>query len=175
MKKSILIGLGLAVSVASTAIAQAPNTPRGKGMKGQHGGEHGQMQGRRGQGGPDGLLLKGITLTEGQRTQIAQLRKTQHDQMESRREANKAEFDKLREARQRGDTAAVRAAMAQRRTQMEQARAQHIAAVRNILTAEQRVQFDKNVAELKARDAERAERVGQGKGRGKGGQFRGGR
>lgn len=174
MKKSILIGLGLAVSVASTAIAQAPDSARGKGMKGRHGGEHGQMQGRRGgRGGPDGLLLKGITLTEGQRTQIAQLRKTQRDQMESTREAKKAEFDKVREARQRGDTAAVRAALAQRRTQMEQARAQHIAAVRNILTAEQRVQFDKNVAELEARDAERVERIGQGKAKGKGGQFRG--
>lgn len=92
---------------------------------------------RRGRGGPDGLLLTGITLTEGQRTQIAQINKTQ------------------------------------RRTQMEQARAQHIVAVRNIFTAERRIQFDKNVAELKAREAERGQRVGT---RGeKGRQFRGGR
>src|SRR5690348_12421800 len=159
--KRILIGLGLAVSVASTAIAQSPDTVRGKGPSGGRGGEAGQMEGRRGgRGGPDGLLLKGITLTEGQRTQIAQLNKTQREQMQAGREKNKAEFDKLREARQRGDTAAVRAAMAQRRTLMEQARAQHVAAVRNILTAEQRVQFDKNVAELKTREAERAQRVG---------------
>ena len=185
MKKSILIGLGLAVSVASTAIAQAPDSARGKGMKGRRGGEAGQMEGRRGgRGGPDGLLLKGITLTEGQRAQIAQLRKTQREQVASKREANKAEFDKVREARQRGDTAAVRAAMAQRRTQMEQARAQHVAAVRNILTAEQRVQFDKNVTELQARAAERGQRVGEARGkrgdraarlRGPGRQFRGGR
>ena len=173
MKKSILIGLGLAVSVASTAIAQAPDSSRGRGGKGGRGGEFGQMEGRRGRGGPDGLLLKGITLTEGQRTQIAQLRKTQRDQFEAKRDANKGDFEKVREARQRGDTAAVRAAMAQRRTQMEQERAQHIAAIRNILTAEQRVQFDKNVAELKAREAERGQRVGN---RGeKGRQFRGGR
>ena len=159
--KKILIGLGLAVSLASTAIAQAPDSARGKGVKGKRGGEHGQMEGRRGRGGPDGLLLKGITLTEGQRTQIAQLRKSQRDQFEGKREANKAEMGKLREARQRGDTAAVRAAMAQRRTQMEQERAQHVAAVRNILTAEQRVQFDKNVAELKTREAERGKRFGR--------------
>jgi Spy/CpxP family protein refolding chaperone len=159
MKKSILIGLGVAV-FASTAIAQAPDSARGKG-KGGRGGEHGQMEGRRGRGGPDGLLLKGIALTEGQRTQIAQLRKTQRDQLEGTREANKAEMGKLREARQRGDTAAVRAAMAQRRTQMEQARAQHVAAVRNILTAEQRVQFDRNVVELKAREAERGQQFGE--------------
>ena len=174
MKKSILIGLGVAL-FASTAIAQAPDSAR-KAEKGKRGGEYGQMGCRRGRGGPDGLLLKGISLTEGQRTQIAQLRKTQHDQMDARRDANKVEMGKLREARQRGDTAAVRAAMAQRRTQMEQERAQHIAAVRNILTAEQRVQFDKNVAELKARQTERAQRVGQkGDRPGRGKQFRGGR
>ena len=174
MKKSILIGLGVAL-FASTAIAQAPDSSRGRGKAGR-GGEFGQMEGRRGRGGPDGLLLKGITLTEGQRTQIAQLNKTQRGQMESKREANKAEMGKLREARQRGDTAAVRAAMAQRRTQMEQERAQHIAAIRNVLSAEQRVQFDKNVAELKAREAERAQRVGQkGDRPGRGKQFRGGR
>jgi protein CpxP len=176
MKKSILIGLGLAVSVASTVIAQSPDTTRGRGHKGGRGAEHGQMEGRRGRGGPDGLLLKGITLTEGQRTQIAQLNKTQRGQMEAKRGANKGQMEKVREARQRGDTAAVRAAMAQRRTQMEQERAQHIAAIRNILTAEQRVQFDKNVAELKARETERAQRVGQkGDRPGRGKQFRGGR
>ena len=178
MKKSILIGLGVAAVFASTAIAQAPDATRGRGGKGGHGGEFGQMEGRRGRGGPDGLLLKGITLTEGQRTQIAQLHKTQRDQFEAKREANKAEFEKIRDARQRGDTAAVRAAMAQRRTQMEQTRAQHVAAVRNILTADQRVQFDKNVVELKAREAERAQRVGERgvKRHGRGGkQLRGGR
>lgn len=173
MKKSILIGLGVAV-FASTAIAQAPDSARGKGKA--RGGEYGQMEGRRGRGGPDGLLLKGITLTEGQRAQIAQFHKTQRDQMQAKRDANKAEMGKLREARQRGDTAAVRAAMAQRRTQMEQTRTAHIAAVRNILTAEQRVQFDKNVAALKAREAERAQRVGKkGDRPGRGKQFRGGR
>lgn len=155
MKKSILIGLGVAAVFASTAIAQAPDSARGKGGKGGRGGEFGQMEGRRGRGGPDGLLLKGITLTDGQRTQIAQLNKSQRDQFDSKREANKAEFDKLREARQRGDTAAVRTAMAQRRRQMEQTRALHVAAVRNILTAQQRVQFDKNVAALKAREPDR--------------------
>ena len=171
MKKSILIGLGVAL-FASTAIAQAPDSARGKG-KGGRGGEFGQMEGRRGQGGPDGLLLKGITLTEGQRAQIAQLRKTQREQLDTMRDASKGDLAKLREAHQRGDTAAIRVAMEKRRAVMEQERAQNVAAIRNILTAEQRVQFDKNVAELKAREAERAQRVGR-KGE-KGRQFRGGR
>lgn len=167
MKKSILIGLGLAVSVASTAIAQAPDTNRGKGPKGQRG-ESGQMDGRRGgRGGPDGLLLKGITLTEGQRTQIAQLRKTQREQLDTKRNASKGDLGKLREAHARGDTAAIRGAKEQRRAVLEQERLQNIAAIRNILTAEQRVQFDQNVAELQAREAERGEK---GKRPGRGGR-----
>jgi Spy/CpxP family protein refolding chaperone len=155
MKKSILIGLGLAVSVASTAIAQRPDSTRGRGERGDRA-RSGQMEGRRGgRGGPDGLLLKGITLTEGQRTQIAQARKAERGKFQAQRKQNDGQFAKVREARQRGDTAAVRAAMAQRRTQMEQERAQHVAAIRAILTAEQRVQFDRNIAELKTREAKR--------------------
>jgi Spy/CpxP family protein refolding chaperone len=177
MRKSILMGLGLAVSVASTAIAQQQDTVRGQRGKGpDRGGQFDRRGGPR--GGPMGLLLKDITLTETQRRQIAQLHKTERDQMEAKRAQRQADFEKVREARQRGDTAAVRVAMQQRRLEMEQERAQNIAAVRQILTADQRVQFDKNVAELKAREAERAQRVGQrgakgGKGQGR--EFRGGR
>jgi Spy/CpxP family protein refolding chaperone len=176
MRKSILMGLGLALSVAGTAIAQQAPQAGERPARGERGG---QMDGRR-QGGPDGLLLKDITLTEGQRTQIAQLRKTQRDQMEARREQGEKQRETLRTARERGDTAAVRQAMQQRRQVMEQERTQHVAAIRNLLTAEQRVQFDKNVAELKAREARRAER-GEGMGpRGKAGKggdkrFRAGR
>ena len=179
MRKSILMGLGLALSVAGTAIAQ--QTPQA-GQRPARGERGGQMEGRR-QGGPDGLLLKDITLTEGQRAQIAQLRKTQRDQMGARREQGDKQRDAMRAARERGDTAAIRQAMQQRRQVMEQERTQHIAAIRNLLTAEQRVQFDRNVAELKSREAQRAERgegmgprVKGGKG-GKGGDkpFRAGR
>jgi Spy/CpxP family protein refolding chaperone len=153
MRKSILMGLGLAVSVASTAIAQQ-DTVRGQRGKGpDRGGQFDRRGGQR--GGPMGLLLKDITLTEAQRTQIAQLRKTERDQMEARRTQRQGEFEKVREARQRGDTAAVRVAMQQRRQEMEQERARDIAAVRQILTADQRVQFDKNVAELKTRPMKR--------------------
>lgn len=60
--------------------------------------------------------------------------------------------------------------MQRNRQVMEQAREQHIAAVRNILTAEQRVQFDKNVAEMKQRQAKRGERFGRKGERGPRGQ-----
>jgi Spy/CpxP family protein refolding chaperone len=137
MRKT-LVAMGLALAVAGPAVAQRP-----------------------GRGGPDGRLLKGIELTEGQRTQIAQLHKTQRDAMESRRETAKKEVDDMRDARKRRDTAAVRAQIAKRNQMREQERAQQIAAIRNILTAEQRVQFDKNVVELQQREAERVAKFGE--------------
>lgn len=157
MRKSILVGLGLALSVAGTAVAQQPQD----GQRARRGGEQaGRMEGRG--VGPAGLLLKDITLTEGQRTQIAQLRKTQRQAMHANGEKNNAQREQMREARQRGDTAAVRRAVEARRVAMQQERDQHIAAIRNLLTAEQRVQFDKNVAEMKARMAQRAEHAPKG-------------
>ena len=162
MRTSILVGLGLALSIAGTAVAQQPQD----GQRARRGADRGgKMENRR--GGPDGLLLKDITLTEGQRAQIAQLRKTEREAMQANRETNRAQFDELRAARQRGDTAAVRKAFEARRVAMQQQRDRHIGAVRNLLTAEQRVQFDRNVAELKTRMAQRAERpAGAKSGRG---------
>lgn len=163
MRKSVLMGLGLALSLAGTVAAQQGQ--EGQRPRGERGG---QFEGRR--GGPDGLLLKDIELTEGQRTQIAQLNKTQRDKMDANREKSRGQFEDVRAARERGDTAAVRKAMQQRRQAMEQERTQHIAAIRNVLTVQQRVQFDKNVAELKQREADRALR-----GEGFGPDGRGGR
>lgn len=168
MRKNIIVAVGLALSLAGVASAQQggerPKGERGERPRREHRMEE-SARGPRGRGGPDGLLLKGITLTEGQRAQIAQLNKAQRDAMESKRESRRAEMEQVKAARQRGDTAAVRAAMQKNRVAMEQARTQHVAAIRNILTAEQRVQFDRNVAEVQAKMAARAEPGKRGKGR----------
>lgn len=152
MRKSVLMGLGLALSLAGTVAAQQGQD----GQRPPRGERGGQFEGRR--GGPDGLLLKDIVLTESQRTQIAQLNKAQREKMDATREKGRGQFEDVRAARERGDTAAVRKAMQQRRQVMEQERTQHIAAIRSVLTVQQRVQFDKNVAELKQREADRAQR-----------------
>jgi Spy/CpxP family protein refolding chaperone len=155
MRKTMMTGLALALSLAGVAGAQQPGQdsarPRDKGARAE--------MGRR--GGPDGLLLKGVTLTEGQRTQIAQLRKTEKQAMQARRETAKKELEAVRQARQRGDTAAVRVAMEKRFQVMQQEREQRVAAIRSLLTAEQHVQFDKNVAELKQRQADRVAKFGE--------------
>ena len=163
MRKSIIMGLGLALSLAGTVAAQqqpGQEAPRRSKAEGERGGRFG---GR----GPEGFLLRDITLTDAQKTQLQTLRKAEHDKMDARRDEMKKQVGEMRAARERGDTVAARALMQRNRQAREAARDQHIAAVRNILTAEQRVQFDKNVAELKQREAQRGERFGKG-GRGRG-------
>ena len=162
MKKHIVVAVGLALSLAGVASAQQGGE-RGERPRREHGMEdHARgPRGEHGRAGPDGLLLKGITLSEGQRAQIAQLNKTQRDAFEAKRETRRAEMEQVRAARQKGDTAAVKKAMQKNREQMEQTRAQHIAAIRNVLTPEQRVQFDRNVLALQQREAERGQKVGQ--------------
>ena len=157
MRKSIIMGLGLALSLAGAVSAQqqAPDSARhGRGGRG------GQFEGRGGPGG--GLLFKDVNLTDAQKAQVKQLHESQKAKMDANRDAMKKQFDEARAARQRGDTTAARAIMQRNRQAMEAARAQEVAAIRNILTADQRVQFDKNVAELKQRDAQRGDRFGKG-------------
>jgi Spy/CpxP family protein refolding chaperone len=159
MRKTILLGLGLALSMAGVAAAQQPDKG---GMRRERAGDE-RGPGMRGRGGPDGLLLKGITLTDGQRAQIAQLRKTQRAETAAEREQRRGQLEQVRAARQKGDTAAVRQMVERHRAEQRQDRAQHLAAIRSLLTAEQRVQFDKNVAELEQRMATRGDRMVGGK------------
>lgn len=154
MRTTILVGLGLAFSLAGVAAAQQPGKA---GARRERAGDE-RGPGMRGRGGPDGLLLKDITLTDGQRTQIAKIRTTQREQMATTREQRREQMQQLRAARQQGDTAAVRQLAERNRTAMQQERQRHLAAIRAVLTAEQRVQFDKNVAELQARVAQRGQR-----------------
>lgn len=149
MRKNVLMGLGLAISLASAVAAQQPSDS----AHARHRGEGGEMRGR-GPGGARGLLFKDIKLTDAQKAQLKQLHETQKSQFEATRDARKKEWEQMRAAREKGDTVAARAIMDKNRQLMEQRRTQDLAAIRNILTADQRVQFDKNVAELQARVSE---------------------
>jgi Spy/CpxP family protein refolding chaperone len=146
MRKSMMIG-GLAlVFGAATLSAQPPQDQHAH----RPGAADSTFRGRRGPGGgPERMLLKGITLTDAQKQQLATLRQQERQQMQGQREAGRSAFEEIRVLRQRGDTAAAKAKMEQLRAQMQQRRAQQIAALRNVLTPEQRKQLDANVAELK--------------------------
>lgn len=117
----------------------------------------------RGQRGP-GPLLKGITLTDAQQAQL----KAHGEQQRAARRADRAKgqhgSEAARAARQRGDTAALRTLREQQRAQMTQVRERELATIRGFLTAEQRVQFDRNVEEMKARAANRPAGAREGRG-----------
>jgi Spy/CpxP family protein refolding chaperone len=119
------LAAALCVGMTSVAAAQGTEPPQ----QGQ-----GQGEARRG-GGMGGMLLKDITLTDAQKAQVKTIReKYLPQQMELRKSAQATgSYDD-----------ATRAKMADLQTKQA-------AEIRAILTADQQVTFDKNLAEMKAR------------------------
>jgi Spy/CpxP family protein refolding chaperone len=144
-KLALLVTFAL---VASGTSVQA----QGRGM--------GRASGRGGPGGPaammDRFLFKDITLTDAQKAKLEELRKAERDQMQAEggRGRGGADFEAIREAREKGDTATVRRLMADQRGKMEARRDERISAIRAILNTNQLSQFDANVAEMKKRESD---------------------
>lgn len=170
LKIATAAGLALVIAAGTAVVAQAPRSgaqppAAGDSARQDRRGERGPGErgpGGRRSGGPEGMLLRGITLTDAQKQQLATLRPTQGAPDEAARERARTAMSEARAARERGDTATANARLAQLRTQREQERARHVAAVRGILTAEQRATFDKNVAEMQQRQQARGERGDRG-------------
>ncbi|MHB1225404.1 MAG: hypothetical protein ACYC2G_15350, partial [Gemmatimonadaceae bacterium] len=164
------LALALTLGAGSVATAQAGNHPERP-----RAAQEGAM--RRGPGGPDAMLLRGITLSPEQQARVAALRPDRRspgvdagrvrggrgDSASARADgamrAPRAQGTPRTARAERGDTTGMGArhaqAMTARRAGMEKQRGQHVAALRAILTADQRVRFDRNLAELQARRAER--------------------
>ena len=154
MRKATILAAFPVVFGAAAAMAQStPNQP----PQGQHQQGHGGWERGRGPGGPGGfgrMLLKGITLSDAQKAQLKALHKSDSPAMAATHEQNRAVFDQIRTARAKGDTATARRLMREERGKTEAQREKQVAALRSILTTDQRPQFDKNVAELKQRQAQ---------------------
>ena len=146
--KMLTTALALAFTLAATAGAQS--TDRGNRAERPRGAQQDGV-GRRGPRGPEGMLLRGITLSADQKAKLADLRRSERAQFDAKRpnrqDGANGQNGAARPRRERGDTTG----MAARRAEMEKRFEQRIAAVRDILTADQRTQFDKNVADLKTR------------------------
>ena len=162
---SMGLGLALTVGAAGVAVAQSnrPDTTRQERSDRRERGERGMRR----RGGPDGALLRDITLTDAQKTQLETLRKAQRTEMAKNREQFSAARKEARDAREKGDTATARSKMTALRAQMTQQRERHVAALRAILTADQQKQFDANVAAWKERGT-RGAREGHGPHNGQG-------
>ena len=149
MRRTIVAGLALAFTLGGATLSSAQQSQRA------------DRDARR---GGAGFLMKGIELTEAQKEQIKALHQEQRPaadkaQLEKRHEAMKA-------ARERGDTAALRAFRTEMQEQRKQRHEAMLTSMRAILTPAQREIFEKNVAEMQ----ERMKRGHEGMMRGKRGE-----
>jgi Spy/CpxP family protein refolding chaperone len=152
MRKFAVLAAFAAVGVvagAGAAKAQDAGTPPPRAGRGP-GGRFG-----RGGMGMDQMLLKGITLTDVQKTQLEQLHQAERAKMQQEGQGGRGDFEAMRDARQKGDTATANRLMAEMHTKMAARREEQIGSIRNILTDDQRQQFDANVAELKSHQGAR--------------------
>ena len=146
----LALGTALAIGMGSAIELQAQAAPAP-----QAGSENGTKErGERGsQGRATGVLFRDIELTDSQKTQV----KAIHDRYRSQMQALRPEGP-----RGRGDSATRpdSATIAQARTLM----ASRHADLRAVLTPEQQVAFDRNVAQVRERGERRAKEAGARKG-----------
>jgi Spy/CpxP family protein refolding chaperone len=144
--RSAVLGLLVLGSAAGIAGAQAQEAKQGK--RGDRGGM--MREGR----DPSRGLLRGITLSDAEKASVKTVHEKYQAQFKTLREANKPQREELKAARQRGDTAAVKAIWdkgADQRAKMKSLAEQMNGELRTALTPEHRTQFDTNVAAMKQR------------------------
>ena len=161
--RTAIAAIALVVGGAVVAVAQPPAqtpSPRAHQRDAQDSTRH---FGRRGFG-PGAMqkqLFKGITLSDAEKTNIKNVHTKYEAQMKALREQFTPQMKAAREARQRGDTAALRNLWSQTSAQREQTK-KLLEAERNdlrvALAPEHRAQFDANVKQLEQRVAQRATR-----------------
>lgn len=141
-----LLVLGGAVAVR----AQQPAAPAPAHAK------RGMRQGGPGMGAEQ-ALLRGITLSDAEKSNVKNVQRKYASQTKAIREQYKPQHDQMRAAQQRGDTAAVRTLMQQTAGEREQTRTLMTAErndLRSALTPDNQAKFDANAATMKKRFAQ---------------------
>ena len=162
--RTAIAAIALVVGGAVVAAAQQPaQTPSPRAHQRAAQDSTRKHFGRRGFG-PGAMrkqIFKGITLSDAEKTNIKNVQTKYQAQMKALREQFKPQMQAARQARQRGDTAALKNLWAQTAAQREQAK-KLLEAERNdlrgALAAEHRAHFDANVKQLEQRVAQRANR-----------------
>src|SRR5690349_2531418 len=166
-KHMSVLALGLALSLGASQVVVAQSTDAGARQGEQRGGPGGPGgPGQHGRGGPEAMLLRGITLSADQQSRLDALRQEERSRMEAERgqRGPNGAYGQPGGERQRPDSAT----MAQMRARFQQDRERRVSAIRGILTADQRKTFDANLAELRQHEAQRdsLRRAGGGWGQG---------
>lgn len=161
-KHIVVLGAAIAMFAASEATAQAPAQKDSARRQGElrrgdrPRGERGQAMRQAGMKG----LFRGIELTQTQRDQMKVVNEKYRAQFKTLRESVQPDMKAAKEARQRGDTVAARAAVERTRAghnQMQTLMQQQRSELRALLTPEQQSTFDANVQQMKERMERRAD------------------
>jgi protein CpxP len=155
----MVVALLVVAGAAGVAGAQAPQRDREPGARGDVG-----RGGKRGGVGMRGLL-RGIQLSDAEKASLRTVGEKYRSQFQAIRQSMRPDMEAARAARQRGDTAGARAAIARtadKRVQFTALAERMYADARAALAPEHRAQFDTNVARVKERRANRRDSDGWG-------------
>jgi len=150
-----------ALTVGSAAVVSAQQHTAPQGVHQDHAQRADSAHRRFGARGfrGDAQLFKGITLSDAEKANLKTVREKYAAQMKSTREQSKPDMQAMRDARQRGDTAALKALWqkgAAQREQMKQVMQAERNELRAALTPANQAKFDANVAAFEKKAAERA-------------------
>ena len=149
MKKTKWMTMAAVLALSTSLAIAAPH-----GGKGERGGRHGR-------GEMGARMFEKLNLTDAQKTQIRTIHESFREQNKAFFEQSRATFEQYREAKKANDTArveALKATVDANREQMKKLREQQHAQIANILTPEQRTQWEAMKAEREQRRGERGER-----------------
>lgn len=147
-----LVTLGGAAIAGAQAPAQAPAQGTHQHARGQR--KFGRQLGKQ--------LFKGIQLSDAEKANVKAVREKYAPQMKALRAQFKPQMQQARQARQRGDTAALKSMWSQtsaQRDQMKKLLESERNDIRNALAPEHRAQFDANVTRTEQRVAKRASKA----------------
>jgi Spy/CpxP family protein refolding chaperone len=155
--RSTLVAALLTFGAAAVASAQSTTPATQPPARAQH--QKGPGRHRHG----DQALLKGISLSDAEKANLKNVRGKYEAQFKALRQQNKPQMQAMRDARQRGDTAAMKALWeknAGARQQTKQLMDAERADLRAALTPENQAKFDANVQSAKARSGKRMQKKG---------------
>ena len=148
----------LVIGGASAAVAQQTQTQ----TPAHHRHAQADVAGKRGPGGhgfAERALFRGITLSDAEKANLKAVRAKYAPQAKALHEQFKPQHEAMREARQRGDTAALRQLFAKSADERAAAKRLFDAErndLRGALTAQNQTKFDANIAKVEKRFAQRA-------------------
>lgn len=160
--RSTLAAAALVFGTAVVASAQQPTPAPSQGTQQRAGRADGHRHGAFRPGALRHQLFKNIKLTAAEKANVKAVHQKYAPQMKALREQMKPQLEAARQARQKGDTAALKAMWQKsgdQRAQVKKLLESERTDLRAALTPEHQAQFDANVKQLEKRVANRATRA----------------